>query len=964
MKSQWYLSRPVFSVLLSVTLLFQLLTGISVAAADATDVQYLTKEPYDTLPQETEKDTRSVPWVADWGADKPSGTIKLDNGWLAYVQNNGTSKSGKDKGAQSEAHIPLVPGSENDLKVTPQEVIVEFDWKTMEKNSSIYIRDDKGKNVFRLYYNGSKITYQFCNGGGTPSGTTSGKSVNLTQGATVRLELNINGGGHAVIQKAWVNQQDEGISSVSNSTLTSGGYTVLILAPKGNTPSLYSTVLCALDNLRVWEPVPEQTKADMTVVGGSKIAAGGRMNVNLHLLSQGTEADAVEFDLKYDPALLSYLEVQKGWSSEGLVDLTVSDDKNGIIHIKATDKGKGLPRGTVSNYAATRIAKLDFAVADIKGEVKASQVTVENIVCKKLDENIESSANQSTPLRFSVYPGNVQDLNGDGVIGAGDIAMATDLETQKAIAPNAKIQPYKRVLTIVTDGAGNSFHPGTGTPPHDGPYYVGTKTIEEARAGSEFGMWLHNEYMATSYSAAAIDPPSSCQNYNTFLHGVGTYGAGSTVPEDYKIDNDIAHANYYPDFGKAEPKYPSIYKVINDVQPSRKLAGFAQYASIMDGVAEIDSGAYTRRGTGKNGVGPDEQMADEIVEYIQNGEMKDTAFTFYVLDDMDGYGHLASSDGWFGDKYYETQNTCSRCYEKVFRALEQNDMLDDTLLISTADHGGTAGGHAHGNNSRLDNTTIYFGIGGQTVDNSKRLTGGETTGLGAIVLGNLGFELPESMKLSKDFTKTEGNNAFLSQEELSRKNRDVEQVRCYRSGKTAKVSLKNPKQENQVQVVDFILEGQTPAKVDTEGSVLYQNGNHLILSFEHMPDEICTLTYSEDVTEQEKISQVMLGTSTGKEIYCDLYHTADAWSFTAGGKEVSALKEAKGAELTIECAQEMDGKQLLVALYDENGILVQFLQTKENTLSFTVPATGVTRIKSMVWSTADQTPCADAGILE
>ena len=31
-----------------------------------------------------------------------------------------------------------------------------------------------------------------------------------------------------------------------------------------------------------------------------------------------------------------------------------------------------------------------------------------------------------------------------GVIGAGDAAMAQDEATQKAIAANAKIQPYKR----------------------------------------------------------------------------------------------------------------------------------------------------------------------------------------------------------------------------------------------------------------------------------------------------------------------------------------------------------------------------------------------------------------------------------------------------------------------------------------------------------------------------------------
>ena len=122
-----------------------------------------------------------------------------------------------------------------------------------------------------------------------------------------------------------------------------------------------------------------------------------------------------------------------------------------------------------------------------------------------------------------------------------------------------------------------------------------------------------------------------------------------------------------------------------------------------------------------------------------------------------------------GDKFYETQNVCDRCYERVYDALKETDMLDDTLFISTADHGGTTGGHAHGNNSRLDNTIVYFGLGGQTVDSGKRLTGGETTDLGTIVLNTLGYEKPASMRPSEDFTRDSANDTYLSQEELAKR---------------------------------------------------------------------------------------------------------------------------------------------------------------------------------------------------
>lgn len=955
--------RQFFSLAVCLVFVCQLFAAaLPAAAQEEEEITYLLNETFDTIPQESEKETRPIPSISDWGAEKPSGVMELDNGWLAYVQKNGAS-------AQSELHVPLMPGMEAEGKSTPGRIMLEFDWKAAESDTSVYIRDNNKENLFRLNYNGSKINYQYCKNGGTPSGSNTGKSVNLSGGIKLRLALAADTAGHAVIQKAWVNGQEEGISSVTNSTVSgSAGFSVLILSPKGKTASLLGKPLTEIDNLKVWEQIPEKTKADVTLVGGSKIAEGGRMNVNVHVQSQGDAAASVEFDLKYDSALLTYLDVQPGWSADRIVDLTVAETEKGTLHMKVSDNGKGMPKGTVKNYAATRAAKLDFSVAEIETAAREAQVTVENINCLDKDgKPVNEGANKAVPLSFTVYAGDPQDLNGDGVIGAGDAAMAQDEATRKAIAANAKIQPYKRVVTIVTDGAGNSFHPGTGKPPYDGPYYNGTKTVDEARKDSAFGMWLHNEYMATSYSTRTIDPPSSCQNYNTFLHGVGTYGSGGTVPSEYKVDNDSAHANYYPDFGKAEAKYPSIYKTINDKDPSRKLAGFAAYASIIDGVVEIDSGAYTRRSTGfgegADRLEPDEHLAAQLADYIRSGEMKNTAFTFYVLDDMDGYGHLASSDGWFGDKFYETQNVCSRCYERVYDALKETDMLDDTLFISTADHGGTTGGHAHGNNSRLDNTIVYFGLGGQTVDSGKRLTGGETTDLGAIVLNTLGYEKPASMRPSEDFTRDSANDTYLSQEELAKKNRDVERISYTRSGKEARITLENAKQDNQVKVVDLMLEGAAPAKVETEGRVLYQKDGRLILGFEDTPETVCSLTY-DAAGEAEKVGQVMLGTAGGKEIYCDLSNIEKDWAFIADGQEVDTLAGAAGKELAVQCMQGTEGRELFAALYDQRGILVQVIRETEAELRFAVPASGISRIQVMVWGADAQDPCAKAGTLQ
>ena len=89
-----------------------------------------------------------------------------------------------------------------------------------------------------------------------------------------------------------------------------------------------------------------------------------------------------------------------------------------------------------------------------------------------------------------------------------------------------------------------------------------------------------------------------------------------------------------------------------------------------------------------------------------------------------------------------------------------------------------------------------------------------------------------------------------------------------------------------MKVVDLMLEGAAPAKVETEGRVLYQKDGRLILGFEDTPETVCSLTYDARRARRKKVGQVMLGTAGGKEIYCDLSNIEKDWAFIADGQEV------------------------------------------------------------------------------
>ena len=85
---------------------------------------------------------------------------------------------------------------------------------------------------------------------------------------------------------------------------------------------------------------------------------------------------------------------------------------------------------------------------------------------------------------------------------------------------------------------------------------------------------------------------------------------------------------------------------------------------------------------------------------------------------------------------------------------------------------------------------IFIGIGGQTVDSGKKLTGGNNADISPIALDALRINKPTSMT-----GEVFDQSAFLSQDEMSKKNRDIENIKMEVAGKSATLTLENPKSE-------------------------------------------------------------------------------------------------------------------------------------------------------------------------
>jgi predicted AlkP superfamily pyrophosphatase or phosphodiesterase len=99
----------------------------------------------------------------------------------------------------------------------------------------------------------------------------------------------------------------------------------------------------------------------------------------------------------------------------------------------------------------------------------------------------------------------------------------------------------------------------------------------------------------------------------------------------------------------------------------------------------------------------DRQVVDQTLEVIQT-ELPDLLFVH--LPDVDSVGHLT---GWLSPGQLQVLTMTDNLIGELIAALEAQAYLDETLIIITADHGGS--GTIHGSNSPEDTTIPWLALG-------------------------------------------------------------------------------------------------------------------------------------------------------------------------------------------------------------------------------------------------------------
>ena len=249
---------------------------------------------------------------------------------------------------------------------------------------------------------------------------------------------------------------------------------------------------------------------------------------------------------------------------------------------------------------------------------------------------------------------------------------------------------YKHVVVVGIDGMGN-FNKDADTPNMDKIFENGAK----------------------AFYAVSLSPTISAQNWGTMLLGAQpeVHGLTNSIVDQFEYDNT---------------NLPSFFTTVRNAFPDAFLCSCCNWNPINHGIIEHNIGVEMHT------AGNDELLTSIIEECVS----RKPKLLFIQFDNVDGAGHQYG----YGTKgHLDSITTADGYVGRVYDAYKKAGIIEDTLFIVIADHGG----YDHGHGGYTDGEKyIYLALAGKTVVNAD-IPYAQTKDISAIVLHAFGLNVPE-----------------------------------------------------------------------------------------------------------------------------------------------------------------------------------------------------------------------------
>ena len=237
---------------------------------------------------------------------------------------------------------------------------------------------------------------------------------------------------------------------------------------------------------------------------------------------------------------------------------------------------------------------------------------------------------------------------------------------------------------------------------------------------------------AVTWVANTIFPPKTLPSHTSMLTGVG--------PEKHLVDWN----SYMPLRGKV--RVPTVFALARQHNATLGTAMFAGKTKFRHLWQQGSLDLFDFGGPQEDVAVPGTTEVEQAVvpaQYVAKGAAayiveKKPALCFIHFPDADSAGHKS---GWGSPEQKEAFKVCDQALSQIVKAIEQAGIKDRSVVLITADHGGTLKNHSANTPDDMNIPWIAWGKG---VKKSFRITGPVTTyDTAATALWLLDIPLPE-----------------------------------------------------------------------------------------------------------------------------------------------------------------------------------------------------------------------------
>nr|WP_068888794.1 alkaline phosphatase family protein [Pedobacter panaciterrae] len=198
---------------------------------------------------------------------------------------------------------------------------------------------------------------------------------------------------------------------------------------------------------------------------------------------------------------------------------------------------------------------------------------------------------------------------------------------------------------------------------------------------------------AVKWNVRTVLPSSSSPNWASMIMGAGLEAHGI-------LDNDWEkeEASLPPIVSGPSGLFPTIFSVIRKAKPKAEIGAVYHW----DGFARLvepESLSYHKHVDSEGGA------TSDFINYLEH---KKPAFAFLQLDHVDGAGH---GSGHGTTEYFKAVEKADSLVGIVLAGLVRANMMENTLVIITSDHGGVGYGHGGASPAEAEIAMIFYGKG-------------------------------------------------------------------------------------------------------------------------------------------------------------------------------------------------------------------------------------------------------------